>query len=358
MYKIPLFILLNAFVTTTLFSQMDFSESNRISHPLLTELDNKITAGDYEEITSILVSKDGKLIFENYYNSADVSTKHNTRSVTKTMATLLTGIAIDKGFIKSEKDPILSYLKDRRSIAQTDPRKSEITIEDLLSMSSILECDDNNQFSRGNEERMYIIEDWLQFYLDLPVKSYPFGPKPAELPHGRSWSYCTAGAAAMAEVIQSAVGMPVADFHKENLLQPLGIEDYTLHYAPNGTLNTAGGSEYRSRDFLKIIQMCLNKGRWNGKQIISADWIEKASSPHSQAWPGMEYGYLFWLHGWGKDQKVPAFAMSGNGGQKMIALPQLNATVVITTTNYGNRNAHNYADDMMNNFIVPALADN
>jgi CubicO group peptidase (beta-lactamase class C family) len=338
-------------------AQIDFSKTDLIYNNLFSKMDSTVITGKYESITSILIAKDGKLIFENYYNGHDKESKHNTRSATKTIATLLTGMAIDKGFIKSEKDKIFDYLKHKIPIQNPDSRKSEITIEDLLTMSSILECDDNNSFSRGNEERMYIIEDWTQFFVNLPVKAYPFGPKPEESPYGRAMSYCSAGASAVAEIVQSAIGAKVDMFFKKNLLDPLDIQDYKLHYTPTGTLNTAGGSEYQSRDLLKLIQLCLQNGKWNGEQLISSDWIKKASSAKANAWEGMNYGYLFWLRKYGKKEGVQCFAMAGNGGNKVMAFPELKLTVVLTSTNYGNRNAHKYTDELLNDFIVPVFQE-
>lgn len=347
-----LFFLLTA---KLLLAQLDFSDNNIISSQLLTEMDSEVQKGTYEQITSILVAQDGALVFEKYYNDKDLNSKHNTRSATKTMATLLTGIAIDKGFITSEKDKAFAYLAHKMPAQNPDTRKQNISIEDLLTMSSILECDDNNSFSRGNEERMYIIEDWAKFLVDLPVKSFPFGPKPEELPYGRAMSYCSAGSAAVAEIVQSAIGSNVSQFLKKNLLDPLAISDYKLHYTPTGTLNTAGGSEYRSRDFLKIIQMCLQNGTWQGKQLISSDWLKKATTPKVNAWPEMDYGYLFWLRKYGKGKGVQCFAMAGNGGNKIMAFPELNLTVVLTSTNYNNRNAHNYTDELLNKYIIPTF---
>ncbi len=339
----------------SLRAQIDFSKKNTVQEPLFDAMSAQIEAGTYERITSVLIARDGKLIYEHYFNGNTEDSKHNTRSATKTVATLLTGVAIDQGFIASEKDFLFKYLKHKMPVQNPDARKTKITLEDILSMSSILECDDDNGFSRGNEERMYIIEDWPQFLVDLPVKSYPFGPKPNELPYGRMMSYCSAGAAVMAEVVQEAVGMKATDFYKKNLLEPLGISDMTLHYTPTGTLNTAGGSEYRSRDLLKLIQLCLQKGKWDGQQLISADWIEKATTPKVNAWEGMDYGYLLWLRNFGSGEGVKSYAMSGNGGNKVVAFPALNTTVVLTTRNYNNRKAHGYTDELLNKYIVPAL---
>lgn len=240
-------------------------------------------------------------------------------------------------------------------VKNPDPRKENITIEDLLTMSCMLETDDGNYVSRGHEERMYYIEDWTQFLLDLPVRSYPFNPPPAEQPYGRFFHYSSAQAAAVSEIVESAIGSPADLFLKENLFNPLEITDYKLDYTPAKIINTAGGSEYRSRDFLKMIQLCLQNGEWKGEQVISKDWIQKATTPKASAREGVEYGYFIWINPFGKDKKYDAYYMAGNGGNKIVAIPELNTTVVITTTNYNNRLAHGYSDELMNDYIIPTL---
>ena len=348
-------LLLN--IPILLAGQIDFSEKHRIEVPVLNIMDQEVQKGNFERITSILIARNGKLVYEKYYNGEDSLRMHNTRSATKSLATLLTGIAIKQGYIQSEKDSIFKYIPLSGTPRNPDPRKLQITIEDLLTMSSLLECDDSNPFSRGNEERMYLIEDWLQFFVDLPIRAFTFGPAPAELPYGRSMSYCSAGAAALAEVIQAAIHGPLDQFAVEYLLKPLDIRDYQLHYTPKGILNTAGGSEYRSRDFLKMIQLLLQQGRWYDRQLLSPEWISKATTPKVNARPGTDYGYLLWLKQYGNKRKYDTYAMAGNGGQKILAIPELMASVVITTTNYGNRNAHDYTDQLMDNYIVPALEE-
>ena len=346
-------LLLN--IPILLAGQIDFSEKHRIEIPVLDVMDQEVQKGHFEQITSILLARNGKLVYEKYYNGEDSLSMHNTRSATKSLATLLTGIAIQQGYIQSEKDPIFKYISLSGAVMNPDPRKMKITIEDLLTMSSLLECDDSNPFSRGNEERMYLIEDWLQFFVNLPIRAFTFGPRPEDLPYGRSMSYCSAGAAALAEVIQGAIQAPLGQFAIEYLLIPLDIRDYQLHYNPKGILNTAGGSEYRSRDFLKMIQLVLQQGRWDDQQLLPAEWISKATAPKVNARPGTDYGYLLWLKQYGKIRKYDTYAMAGNGGQKILAIPELMACVVITTTNYGNRKAHEYTDQLMDKYIVPAL---
>lgn len=357
MHTIKLSIFCCLFTIQTAFAQLDFSKVNSSTNSYLSSLDSTILSGKYEQITSVLIAQKGEVIFEKYYNGTNESSTHNTRSATKTMATLLTGVAIKQGYIKSEQDKIFQYLEHKLPVENPDERKEAITIEDLLTMSACLECNDFNNYSRGHEERMYLIEDWTSFYLDLPIRAYTFEPQPEEQSYGRSFSYCSAGAATMAEVLQVAVGMDLDEFAQQQLFQPLGIEDYQLDYNPEGILNTAGGSNYTSRDFLKMIQLCLNGGSWEGKQLIDSVWLEKATTPKAQVFEGMNYGYFFWLKSFGKDTLYAAYAMSGNGGQKILAVPELELSVVITTANYGNRNAHNYTDEMMNEFIIPAMLD-
>ena len=170
-----IFLITLFFSLTNISAQIDFDKANTLQIPLFQKMDSTINSGKYERITSVVVAYKGKVLFEKYYRGNTVNSKHNTRSTTKTMAALLTGIAIDKGYINSEKDKIFDYLQHKLPIKNPDKRKEKITIEDLLTMSSAVECNDHNRYSRGNEERMYIIEDWGKFYLNLPLYSYPWG---------------------------------------------------------------------------------------------------------------------------------------------------------------------------------------
>src|ERR1051326_8588191 len=231
----------------------------RMNESTLQSMETAIIKGDFKKITSVLIARGGKLIYEKYFDG-DVETLRNTRSATKSITALLAGIASDKHLL-STSTRIFPMFSSKHP-ANADPRKDKITVEDLLTMSSIVECDDWNEYSRGNEERMYPIEDWIKFYLDLPVRALP-----EERPYNRAFSYCTAGVVTLGGAIEHATKTKVPKFAEANLFQPLGIEKVKWFKSPLDQTMTGGGLEMRSRDLLKIGQLMLNGGRWadNGK---------------------------------------------------------------------------------------------
>ncbi|WP_206604268.1 serine hydrolase domain-containing protein [Aquimarina sediminis] len=335
-------------------AQINFDKTNSHQIPLLQKMDSLILSGKYERITSVLVSHNGNVIFENYYNGKNVNSMHNTRSATKTITGTLIGTLIDDKLLPSEDSNAITFF-DKSAIQNYDKRKESITIEDLLTMSSILECNDGNQFSRGNEERMYLVESWDKFYWDLPIKGYPdWIKKPEDSKYGRSFSYCTSGTVVLGSIINQASKTSLADYAYKRLFSQLGIEkrNYKWQYTPTGIPMTGGGLQLRSRDLLKIAQLYLNKGNWNNRQLLSSEWVLKSMSPKVSINDNTEYGYLWWIKEFHKEK---SYYMSGNGGNKAMVFPGLDLTVVVTTVNYNNRNAHNYTDEVLGKFIVPAV---
>ena len=329
-----------------------------ISISKLIEMDSAIVRNEFKNITSILIARDGKLVYEKYYNGFDKNSLHDTRSATKSITSILIGLAIDNKFIPSEKTAVFQYFEKEYEINNPDSRKNKITIEDLLTMSSLLECDDGNMYSSGNEERMYLTEDYIKFALDLPIKGFPaWAQKPEETLYGRSFSYCTAGTVLLGGIIERSTKMKVQEFADKFLFSPLGITNYQWQITPTGLPMTGGGLRLSSRDFMKLILLCSQKGLWNDKQIISNDWIVKSTTPHSDVRENTDYGYLFWLEKFGAgDPKYSAYYMTGTGGSKIAVFPNLNLKVVITSNWYGGRGkAHEQSRNILNKFILPAI---
>ncbi len=329
----------------------------RIDRNLLREMEVAIHSGSFGQVTSVLIGDPTDRLFEIYFEEARHDTLHNTRSLTKTITAMLIGIAIDLGMIPGVRAPVLPYFSDLQQVAHPDPRKLEITIEDLLTMSSLVECDDWNAFSRGNEERMYLVEDWVRFFFDLPIRGFPdWTTRPEDSPYGRSFRYCTAGAVVLGALLMQATGMPVEAFAARYLFNPLGITDLQWQFTPTGQAMTGGGLSMRSRDLLKLVQLHLCGGRWQGSQVISERWVKNSTRPQARIDETTDYGYLWWLKEFGPYEKAcRAYYMAGAGGNKALVFPEHGCCAVITSTNFRRRDAHQLTDSLVEDYILKAF---
>lgn len=327
-----------------------------LPQPLAT-MTQAIRAGEFKQITSVLISRHGAIVYENYFDEGGAEALRNTRSATKTVTSMLIGIAIDRGLLSGVGAPVFAFFPDKHPVANPDPRKEKITVEDLLTMSSLLECDDENQFSRGNEERMYLIEDWIQFALDLPVRGFPaWTTKPKDSPYGRSFSYCTAGVTTLGGVIERATRATVPAFAEAHLFALLGIGKVEWQFSPAGIAQTGGGLGLRSRDLLRLGQLYADGGMVNGRGVISQNWVAQSIQPHARVDDHTEYGYLWWLKSFHSGVKdYPAYLMQGAGGNKVAVFPALDMIAVITTTNFNVRDSHQISDRLLTDYILKLL---
>lgn len=339
--------------------QLANAESVGLSSAKLLAADEAIRADEFKKVTSVLVARKGKLAFETYYDGGNASVLRNTRSATKSITGMLIGAAIDNKLLTSVDERVMPFFKEKH-FENPDPRKGKITVEDLLTMSSMLECDDSNQFSRGNEERMYTIEDYVKFTLDLPIRGFPaWSTKPKDSPFGRSFSYCTAGVATLGALIERATRTKVPAFADKYLFTPLGIERAEWQMTPTGLAMTGGGLALRSRDYLKLGQLIANRGTWNGKRVLSENWIIASTQPRAEVDETTNYGYLLWLKSFRSDGRVfRGVLMQGNGGNKVAVFPDQELVVVITTENFNIRGAHELTDKLLTEHILAALDTN
>lgn len=332
-------------------------EENGVSLENLQGMETGIRAGDFRKIGSVVVARHGKLLYEAYFDG-DSSTLRDTRSATKSITDVLVGITIGEKKLSGVKTPVLPLLPEHaRKMQNRDSRKEKITVEDLLTMSSPLECDDWNDASRGNEERMYVIEDWAQFILDLPIRGrMHVGEKDEPPKYGRYFSYCTGGVFLLSEILQKATGQRTDKYAEDKLFAPLGITDAQWVYSPLNIPQTGGGLRLTSLDLLKIGQLYLNGGTWEGHRIVDAGWVRTSTEPHAQIDQATEYGYLWWLRSFKSGENVhPAFCMSGNGGNKVCVFRDLDLVAVITSTNYNTRGMHEQTDKLLGDYILAAV---
>lgn len=323
----------------------------------LEAMEKAIRGGEFKKIGSVVVARHGKLIYEGYFEG-NAETLRDTRSATKSITGVLVGIAIRERKLAGVDIRIFDLLPERaRKLQNPDPRKLKITVEDFLTMSSPLECDDWNDASRGNEERMYVIEDWAQFILDLPIGGRMRVGETREVPpHGRTFSYCTGGVFVLSEVLGKATGMRTDRYASQKLFAPLGIARAEWTFSPMDVPQTGGGLRLCSRDLLKVGQLYLNGGTWNGARIVDESWVKASTEPHARIDDTTEYGYLWWLKSFkagGKDHA--AFFMTGNGGNKVVVFPALNAVVAITSTNYNTRGMHEQTEKLLTDYVLSSV---
>ncbi|MBI2682810.1 MAG: serine hydrolase [Acidobacteriales bacterium] len=321
-------------------------------------METAVKAGEFKKITSVAVARHGKLAYEVYFDG-DANALRNTRSAAKSVTGILIGLALQEGKLSGVDARILDLLPEhRRKLQNPDPRKDRITVEDLLTMSSALECNDWEDFSRGNEERMYLIEDWAQFILDLPIAGHMRGEKEEPPKYGRRFSYCTGGVFTLSEVITKVTGTRTDLYAQQKLFTPLGIprEQVQWAYSPLGVPMTGGGLQLTTLGYLKLGQLYLNGGRWNGKPIINEAWVKASTTPKARIDETTEYGYLWWLKSFQSGSRShAAYFMTGNGGNKVFVFPALDMVVVITATNYNTRGMHEWSEKILTEYVLAGV---
>jgi len=335
----------------------------------IEEAVNKIYAGRYKEVHAMLIFRDDKLVFEEYFQGHqwqwdapyhhgenvnwDRTMIHNIMSASKSVTSALIGIAIDKGFIESVHQPIFDYLPDHQNLSEGG--KDKITIEHLLTMTSGLKWREwSAPYSSGENPAIGIWfqdKDPITYILEKPLLDAP----------GTEFNYSTGNMIVLGEIIRNATTMTIDDFSQEYLFKPLGIDsfEWAVKYE-NGV--DANNLKITPRSMIKFGATFLNKGIWNGQRIIPEKWIEKSATdfPGNQGIniPGeasgrMGYSYSWWTKTYYKNGKrVHMYAASGFGGQHIMVLPELKTVVVFTGGNYLTKRP---PFKSLKDYILPAI---
>ncbi|HEX8024124.1 serine hydrolase [Mucilaginibacter sp.] len=317
----------------------------------IKEMNALIAGNRFKQITSVVVIKNGKLLIEEYFNGSARDSLHNPRSVGKTFASTMMGIAIHDGYIKSV-DQTLKEFYDLKKFGNYSPQKENVTLKSLLTMSSVFDADDNKSDSRGNEGNMYPTDDWVKFTLDLKTDSNKSA--------GKQWNYFTAGVVVLGDILNKSVPGGLDKYSAEKLFKPLGISNYRWQYTPQNVPNTAGGLQMRSLDYAKFGQLYKNGGLWNGKQILPQSWVKESFTKHLTLPKDVVgegfYGYLFWNKTYTVNNKAyETYYCSGNGGNKIFVFTDQPLVVIITAEAYNTPYAHPQVDKMMRDYILPAV---
>ncbi len=295
-------------------------------------------------LRSMLVMRHGKLVFEQYWNGRDAQVQQDLRSVTKSITSLLVGAAITRGLIQGVDEPVQRHLgalyPHSAALAQG------LTVEQLLTMRSSLACNDRDPRSPGQEDTMYRQRDWVAYFMALPAADS--GNAAAQ--------YCTGGVVALGRVLSQASGQPVPVFADQVLFAPLGITGARwATFDDDRQTDTGGHLMLRPRDLLKLGQLVLQQGRWQGQQLLPQAWMAQSTAQHTQLDGGNSYGYLWWRfavrHVGGEAMVLTA---SGNGGQALFVVPELDLVAVFTGGNYNSAKAQQ-PFEMMRRYVLPAV---
>lgn len=311
-------------------------------------------------IHSVTVARHGSLAFDYYRKGNDQvwdqvrpnaehgpTIKHDLRSATKSIISLLVGIALDRKLIASIDEPVFPYFPEYAGLST--PEKANITIRHLLTMSSGLEWDENLPYTDPHNSEMAMLRsgDRLRFALQRPLVAVP----------GTEWNYSGGCTELLGAVLSKISRKTIEEFANESLFTPIGIREWNWARYPDNIAAAASGLQLRPRDLAKIGQLVVQSGRWGDTQIISEQWIADATAPqigmNDRVW---YYGYQWWL---GRSlvnrKEVSWVAAHGLGGQRLFIVPKFNLVCLIMAGHYTDAMQHWLPLLLFNRFLLPAV---
>jgi CubicO group peptidase (beta-lactamase class C family) len=277
--------------------------------------------GEVPALSALLAARHGAIVFERYYGGQDAGTPINVRSVTKSVTSTLAGTARKQGLFTSIHATVGETIPERIPEG-ADPRVADVTLWQLLTMTSGLQWD-----AYGDWQRLLAAPDWVAMTLGLPVVGVP----------GQTYVYNTGGSHVLGVMVAKAAGMPLEAYAEEALFGPLGIEPGNWMRSPQGEVSAGSGLELTARDMLKLGYLYLRGGAWEGEQLLTSEYAEAATTWQSAgdstgAWAG--YGYQWWITA--TDAGYPAFFALGYGGQHIFVVPALDLVVVAAVNRLPN----------------------
>jgi len=302
-----------------------------IDGEVLARAESRINAGAWRGIDAILVARYGYLVHERYYGSSHEGHVRTMQSVSKSVTSLVTGIAVDDGVLSTDT-PILDILPQYRPLAASDSRKARVTIGQLLEMRAGINFYENPYAGSPLEALNTSRGDWVQVALEQPMNAEP----------GSRWQYNSGGVIALGAAVQRAAGARFYSFARSRLFTPLGITTQLWVISPfDSTSHTGGGLHMRATDLLRVGYLVLREGRWRDAQVVSRDWILRSTAPRTAPVPGglagraVDYGYLWWLFPIDPsrpttDRNNVVIVGSGNLNQFVFIVPSKDLVVVNT----------------------------
>lgn len=255
-----------------------------------------------------------------YYHGTDL---HSMQSVSKTVTSVILGIAFTRGDFKASLDtPVLKYF-DVAKVKNVDVRKRRMTLRNVLTMSTGLDWNEEVAYDdpKNDSSLMEARDDWVQYVIDRPMAQEP----------GKVFNYSSGATELLAYIFQEETRQDIEAYGEKYLFTPLGIEHYWKR-TPMGVIDTEGGLYLRGADLAKIGYLYLHDGMWDGKQIVSKDWVKQSVAPLIDAEEGYKYGFKWWLFP-GTEAQRYVWMARGFGGQRLMVFPEEDLIVVFTGWN-------------------------
>jgi CubicO group peptidase (beta-lactamase class C family) len=313
-------------------------------------VDTPIDSVNSQEDHGILIARHGKLVLEEYFHGESRDKPHDTRSASKSVASDLTGAAIHAGVPVSPTDFVYRAMNGGAFPNDLEPRRRALTLEHLLTMSSGFDCDENNPDTPGYEDNMWEQTEQADFYkwtLALKMIRQP----------GEKAVYCSANANLTGGVVARAAGQSAQILFQKLLAEPLRMKRFYLPLSPAGDYALTGSARFPPREFMKLGQLHLNGGTWNGRRIFTLEWSRRATSPlyYIDAYKE-NYGYLWWVIEYPyKGRNIRAFYAGGNGGQVVMAIPELDLAMAFYAGNYNDAGGGTAKRVYVPKYILPAI---